>query len=86
MKQTSLKENSHRELLFQEAVSGNLRMDLCARGVSVMTESVPWDTHTHTHSSITHFFKNAHHTLIYTAAQSFLILPCLNFSAVYLYH
>lgn len=62
MKQTSLKENSHRELLFQEAVSGNLRMDLCARGVSVMTEPVPWDTHTHTLLYHTFLQKRTPHT------------------------
>lgn len=62
MKQTSLKENSHRELLFQEAVSGNLRMDLCARGVSVMTEPVPWDTHTHTHTPLSHISTKTHTT------------------------
>lgn len=39
-KQTKL-GNSHRELVFQETVSGNLRMDLCAGGVSVMTEPQP---------------------------------------------
>lgn len=62
MKQNKLTEREserERELVFQEAVGGNLRMDLCAGGVSVMTEPLPWDTHREKHTLLLHH-KNTH--------------------------
>ncbi len=60
-KPTEKQSHTEGELLFQEAVRGNLRMDICAGGVSVMTEPGPWYTLTHTHTDThTHTQKQKH--------------------------
>lgn len=69
--------NSHSELVFQESVSGNLRIDLCAGGVSVVRLCPGTDTHAypHTPALITLFYKNTHCMHFVSAGQSPVTLP-----------